>query len=56
MYKKHSQAMGFSIRKATSRRLNEVDTLEVERYFVCSCAGHHENGSRRDDHVTQSDA
>ncbi|XP_074266173.1 protein FAR1-RELATED SEQUENCE 5-like [Silene latifolia] len=46
MYRKHSQAVGFSIRKATSRRVNGPGTPEVERYFVCSCEGKHGNGSR----------
>ncbi|XP_074318373.1 protein FAR1-RELATED SEQUENCE 5-like [Silene latifolia] len=44
MYRKHSQAVGFSIRKATSRRANGSGTAEVERYFVCSCEGKHGNG------------
>ncbi|XP_074293029.1 protein FAR1-RELATED SEQUENCE 5-like [Silene latifolia] len=46
MYRKHSQAVGFSIRKATSRRVNGPGTPEVERYFVCSCEGKHGNDSR----------
>ncbi|XP_074292498.1 protein FAR1-RELATED SEQUENCE 5-like [Silene latifolia] len=49
MFRKHSQAIGFSIRKATSRRANGPSTPEVERYFVYSCAGVHGNGNRRDD-------
>ncbi|XP_074293112.1 protein FAR1-RELATED SEQUENCE 5-like [Silene latifolia] len=44
MYRKHSQAVSFSIRKATSRRANGPGTLEIERYFVCSCEGKHGNG------------
>ncbi|XP_074282691.1 protein FAR1-RELATED SEQUENCE 5-like [Silene latifolia] len=46
MYRKHSQAVGFSIRKATSRRANGPGTPEVERYFVCSSEGKHGNDSR----------
>ncbi|XP_074310148.1 protein FAR1-RELATED SEQUENCE 1-like [Silene latifolia] len=46
MYRKHTQAVGFSITKATSRRVNGPGTPEVERYFVCSCEGKHGNGSR----------
>ncbi|XP_074270903.1 protein FAR1-RELATED SEQUENCE 5-like [Silene latifolia] len=34
MYLKHSQAIGFSIRKATSHRANGPGTPEIERYFV----------------------
>ncbi|KAK9756560.1 hypothetical protein RND81_01G106600 [Saponaria officinalis] len=44
MYKKHSQIVGFSTRKATCRRVNGVGTPEIERYFVCSCEGKHGNG------------
>ncbi|KAK9757450.1 hypothetical protein RND81_01G163700 [Saponaria officinalis] len=45
MYKKHSQIVGFSIRrKATCLRVNGVGTPKIERYFVCSCEGEHENG------------
>ncbi|XP_074271856.1 protein FAR1-RELATED SEQUENCE 5-like [Silene latifolia] len=44
MYRKHSQAVGFSIRKGTSRRAHGPGTAEVERYFVCSCEGRHGNG------------
>ncbi|XP_074288053.1 protein FAR-RED IMPAIRED RESPONSE 1-like [Silene latifolia] len=49
MFRKHSQDIGFSIRKTTSRRANGSGTPVVERYFVCSCAGVHGNGNRRDD-------
>ncbi|XP_074303076.1 protein FAR1-RELATED SEQUENCE 5-like [Silene latifolia] len=49
MFRKHSQAIGFSIRKATSRRANGSGTPVFDRYFVCSCAGVHGNGNRRDD-------
>ncbi|XP_074265274.1 protein FAR1-RELATED SEQUENCE 5-like [Silene latifolia] len=43
IYRKHSQVVGFSIRKATSRRANGSGTPEIERYFVCSCEGKHGN-------------
>ncbi|XP_074265272.1 protein FAR1-RELATED SEQUENCE 5-like [Silene latifolia] len=43
IYRKHSQAVGFSIRKAISRRANGPGTPEIERYFVCSCEGKHGN-------------
>ncbi|XP_074314449.1 protein FAR1-RELATED SEQUENCE 5-like [Silene latifolia] len=33
MYRKHSQAVSFSIRKSTSRRANGPGTPEIERYF-----------------------
>ncbi|XP_074314154.1 protein FAR1-RELATED SEQUENCE 5-like [Silene latifolia] len=49
LFRKHSQAIGFGIRKATSRRANGSGTPVFERYFVCSCAGVHANGNRRDD-------
>ncbi|XP_074283352.1 protein FAR1-RELATED SEQUENCE 5-like [Silene latifolia] len=46
LYKKHSQLKGFSIKKSTSRRADVKDRPLIERYFRCSCAGVHGNGSK----------
>ncbi|XP_074306278.1 protein FAR1-RELATED SEQUENCE 5-like [Silene latifolia] len=46
LYKKHSQAIGFSIRKSGLRRTNVPGAPEFERYFVCSCEGQHANGKK----------
>ncbi|XP_073036999.1 protein FAR1-RELATED SEQUENCE 5-like isoform X3 [Primulina eburnea] len=43
LYCKHARALGFSVRKSTTRCYsNEV---VVEKYFVCSCAGVKNSGN-----------
>ncbi|KAK9668287.1 hypothetical protein RND81_13G048100 [Saponaria officinalis] len=39
VYKRHANAIGFSSRKGTCRRVNGTGTSDYERYFVCSCQG-----------------
>ncbi|XP_074310100.1 uncharacterized protein LOC141645807 [Silene latifolia] len=46
LYKKHSQAIGFNIRKSGLRRADTPGAPERERYFVCSCEGRHGNGKK----------
>ncbi|XP_074283024.1 protein FAR1-RELATED SEQUENCE 5-like [Silene latifolia] len=46
LYKKHSQAIGFSIRKSGLHRANVLGAPEFERYFVCFCEGQHGNGKK----------
>ncbi|XP_074265550.1 uncharacterized protein LOC141587976 [Silene latifolia] len=46
LYKKHSQAIGFSIRKSGLRRADTPGAPERERYFICSCEGRNENGKK----------
>ncbi|XP_074277353.1 protein FAR1-RELATED SEQUENCE 5-like [Silene latifolia] len=46
LYIKHSQHIGFSVKKSTSRRANKKDRPSIERYFRCSCEGKHGNKSK----------
>ncbi|XP_074289149.1 protein FAR1-RELATED SEQUENCE 5-like [Silene latifolia] len=46
LYIKHSQHIGFSVKKSTSRRANKKDRPFIERYFRCSCEGNHGNKSK----------
>ncbi|XP_073130235.1 protein FAR1-RELATED SEQUENCE 5-like [Henckelia pumila] len=38
LYSNHARAIGFSVRKSTSRYSSYPDVV-VEKYFVCSCSG-----------------
>ncbi|KAH9622676.1 hypothetical protein KSS87_011392 [Heliosperma pusillum] len=46
IYKRHSQEIGFSIRKSGVRRADAPGAPEFEGYFVCSCEGQHGNGKK----------
>ncbi|XP_074301333.1 protein FAR1-RELATED SEQUENCE 5-like [Silene latifolia] len=43
LYMKHSQHIGFSVKKSTSRRAQTKERPFIERYFRCSCEGNHGN-------------
>ncbi|XP_074314490.1 protein FAR1-RELATED SEQUENCE 5-like [Silene latifolia] len=46
LYIKHSQQIGFSVKKSTSRRAQTKERPFIERYFRCSCEGNHGNKSK----------
>ncbi|KAL8543935.1 hypothetical protein ACS0TY_004473 [Phlomoides rotata] len=39
LYCKHAHALGFSVRKSTSRYSRVAIPIELEKLFVCSCNG-----------------
>ncbi|KAK9726864.1 hypothetical protein RND81_05G242200 [Saponaria officinalis] len=39
LYKQHSRAVGFSVRKSTTRRRGGPNGIVTEKYFLCSCEG-----------------
>lgn len=43
LYCSHARAIGFSVRKSTSRMSNDNDNIVLEKYYVCSCAGFKRN-------------
>ncbi|KAK9733635.1 hypothetical protein RND81_04G080600 [Saponaria officinalis] len=53
LYKQHSRAVGFSVRKSTTRRRGGPNGIVTEKYFLCSCEG--EPKSKKSRKVREND-